>query len=69
MTKETIETIMKSNMIVNNQEAENALNFIRDLIDAEILYLIMNESYATETISQYREANHRIMSLLDELYK
>jgi len=69
MTKETIKKIMKDNLIANEQRAEEAINFVRDLIDAEIEHMEKTEPYATNYINTMREANNSIMNLLDELYE
>jgi len=68
MTKETIKKIMKDNMIMSNQDAESALNFVRDLIDAEIDHMEKTEPYATNYINNMKEANSSLTNLLDELY-
>ena len=67
MTRETIERIMKDNLIASNKEANSALNFVRDLIYAEIEYLEINEPNATRSINKLKEANSSIIDLLDEL--
>ena len=69
MTKETIKKIMKDNMIMSNQEAESALNFVRDLIDAHIEHIENTEPYATYYINKMKEANSSIADLLDGLYE
>jgi len=65
MKKETIKKIMEDNLIVNDQQAEEALNFVRDLIEAEIEHMKKTEPYATNYINKLREASSSIMDLLD----
>jgi len=56
---------MDDNLIVSDTEAESALNFVSDLIYAEIQHMETNEPYATSYINKLKEANSAIMDLLD----
>lgn len=67
MLKETIKEIMKNHFICSDDEAREALEFVRDLIDAEIEHTKKTEPYATKFMSEMREANYHIGNLLDNL--
>ncbi|MBU3173405.1 hypothetical protein [Clostridium estertheticum] len=67
MLNETIKKIMKEHFISNNNEAQEALDFIRDLVDAEIEHIEKTEPQAINSIAAMKETNSHIGNLLDEL--
>jgi hypothetical protein len=64
----TIEKIMKEHLISSNQEAESAIEFVRDLLEREIEETEKNEPYATKSIEEMKVAVKQVSNLLDMFY-
>jgi hypothetical protein len=69
MLKEKITEIMKKHLICSVDEAQEAIDFVRDLIDAEIEFTEINEPYATNSIARMKVASEDISNLIDGLYE
>lgn len=58
MDIEKLQEIMRKHHIVSNDEAETAINFVRDLLEAEAVYTEKKEPQATVGIREmYIAAN------------
>lgn len=66
MTKEKFNEIMKENCILAC-EVEDAIYFIRDLLESQADELRENEPYATKTIQRIETAAREVSDLLDYL--
>lgn len=69
MKKADFEAIKKNypTLIFDNDDAQEAINFVRDLIDAEVEWTAENEPQATRYIAEMDEASRRIGSLLEDI--
>lgn len=65
MDNKSIERIMKSNLIVNEDEAQSAIDFVRDLIDGEVEWLKKNQPQAYNTIAVLEQSSYMIADLLE----
>lgn len=66
MTKEKFNEIMKENCILAC-EVEDAIYFVRDLLESQADELKENEPYATRSIQRIEEAAREVSDLLDYL--
>lgn len=66
MTKEKFNEIMKENCILAC-EVEDAIYFVRDLLESQADELKKNEPYATRSIQRIEEAAREVSDLLDYL--
>lgn len=66
MTKEKFKEIMKRNGILAC-EVEDAIYFVRDLLEAQADELKVNEPYATKSINRLEEAAREVGDLLYDL--
>lgn len=65
---EEVKKAMRHNGILDKQDAENAVEFVRSLMEIEKEYTEANESYATNSIAEMKTAIERIGYLdLNEL--
>lgn len=64
MTKEKFNEIMKDNCILAC-EVEDAIYFVRDLLESQADELKENEPYATRSIQRIEEAAREVSDLLD----
>lgn len=67
LNKAKILELMKSNSICGEDDAREAVDFVRELIEAYVEDLEENEAYATNTINRMKEANQTLGSILDGL--
>lgn len=66
MTKEKFKEIMKRNGILA-YEVEDAIYFVRDLLESQADDLKVNEPYATKSINRLEEAAREVGDLLYDL--
>jgi hypothetical protein len=66
MTKEKFNEIMKENCILAC-EVEDAIYFVRDLLESQADELRENEPYATKAIQRIETAAREVSDLLDYL--
>lgn len=66
MTKEKFNEIMKENCILAC-EVEDAIYFVRDLLESQADELRENEPYATKSIDRLEEAAREVVDLLYDL--
>ena len=66
MTKEKFNEIMKENCILSC-EVEDAIYFVRDLLESQADELRENEPYATKSINRLEEAAREVGDLLYDL--
>lgn len=66
MTKEKFNEIMKENCILSC-EVEDAIYFVRDLLESQADELRENEPYATKAIQRIETAAREVSDLLDYL--
>lgn len=66
MTKEKFNEIMKENCILAC-EVEDAIYFVRDLLESQVDELRENEPYATKAIQRIETAAVEVSDLLDYL--
>lgn len=64
---ELIKKAMHDNIILSVEEAENAINFVSDMLEIDIEYTQTNEPYATRSISDMKLAFHKVRELTDML--
>ena len=69
MEKEQILEIMKQHLIVGADEAERALEFVREMLEGEAKYLELTEPGAYMTISRLEAAASEVGGLLDDVYQ
>lgn len=63
--KELIKQAMKRNTILSEQEAEDAINFVEELLSIEIEDTEKNEPYATRSIADMKVARNQVLNLTD----
>lgn len=63
--KDLIKKAMQNNMILSEKEAEDAINFVEELLGIEIKDTEENEPYATRSIQEMKSAQRQIYSLTD----
>jgi hypothetical protein len=65
MTKDTFEAIKKQygNLLIVESDVEDALDFVRDLLEAEAQYIERTEPYATNTVRTLLSGAYEIFSL------
>lgn len=63
--KELIKKAMKRNTILSAQEAEDAINFVEELLSIEIEHTEKTEPYATKTITDMKTARNQVFDLTD----
>lgn len=66
MTKEKFKEIMKRNCILDC-DVEDAIYFVRDLLESQADELKVNEPYATKSIDRLEEAAREVGDLLYDL--
>jgi hypothetical protein len=66
MTKEKFKEIMKMNSVLAC-EVEDAIYFVRDLLESQADELKVNEPYATKSINRLEEAAREVGDLLYDL--
>ena len=66
MTKEKFKEIMKKNGILAF-EVEDAISFVRDILEAQADELKVNEPYATKSIYRLEEAAREVDNLMYDL--
>lgn len=60
---EKIKMAMRRAGILDRDEAEAAIDFVRDLLDIEIDDTEINEPYATSSINEMKQAHSTLTSL------
>lgn len=67
LNREKIEELMHNHLICSEEEAVEALEFVRDLVEAYAEDLEENEPHATTTIRNMRETYRSLGDLLNEI--
>lgn len=69
MEKEQVLEIMHRHIITGTDEAERAMEFVREMLEGEAKHLELTEPHAYMTISRLEAAASEVGSLLDDVYQ
>lgn len=67
MKKETLQKLMNKHYISSNNEAQEAIDFVMELLEAEADHTEETEPYATSTIDELIKASRSVSNLQDNL--